>query len=305
MIIALSRIRSTANPIRSERDEEALEVLTKSLRSQGRCIVPIKVRPVKDEKDFFEVVFGNRRLEAARRLQWNEIDCIIEEADDIEALKQEFIENAIREDMTPIDKAKALKKLQEEGKFTLKELEAEGYGSFQSISRSLALLELPENVQEIVASVDENGKVPEGKITPYHVRMLEGKFVDDEFIEPILQKAARDHLTAEATRQVARNISMMKPEEVDEYLEKPTSNRAVVALEPEEKETNPDVLEYIEWVKEFRDKTMTLSNAIDNDEIEVTEKAATYIFRQTGLMYGLWDHLRGVIQKKQSKEITE
>jgi ParB/RepB/Spo0J family partition protein len=305
MLIALSRIKSSARPIRNEKDEEKLQQLADSMKEQGRCIVPIKVRPVKDEKDVFEVIFGNRRLEAARRLQWNEIDCMIEDATDDNALVQEMIENVVREDMAPIDTAKALKRLKDETGWSNMDIQRRGVMNEANVRKYLKILELPIDVQALVGKVGIGGEVEEGKVSMYHIRSLEGIASSDGRAPDILKKAADEHLTAEQTRQIARNVSMMPEAEAKAYLERPGVNTSKEEKYPEEKETNPDVIEYIEWVKEYREKTMALADAVDNGSIEVTEKAAAYIFRQTGLMYGLWDHLRGVIQKHQTKEITE
>jgi ParB/RepB/Spo0J family partition protein len=301
MLIALSRIRSTARPIRTEKDEDKLQQLADSMKEQGRVIVPIKVRPVKDEKDVFEVIFGNRRLEAARRLQWNEIDCMIEDATDDNALTQEMIENLIREDMSPIDTAKGLKRLIDETGWSMREIERRGIMSHANVSKLTGLLSLPEDVQALISNTSTDGKVEEGKISPYHVEAVGGSARTSE----ILKKAAEEHLTADQTKQIVRNIAVMGDAEADAYLARPgvvTSKENVI---PEEKETNPDVLEYIELMKQYFNATNALANAIRDEEIEVTEKAAIYIYRQTGLMYGIWDNLRKVVKHSQPKEITE
>jgi ParB family transcriptional regulator, chromosome partitioning protein len=305
MIIALERIRSSARPIRNEKDEEKLQQLVDSMKEQGRCIVPIKVRPVKDEADVFEVIFGNRRLEAARRLQWNEIDCIIEEVTDENALVQEMIENVVREDMAPIDTAKALKRLMEETGWSMQEVGRRGIMDVSSVSRSIKLLELPIDVQALVGKVGIGGEVEEGKISAKHVRAIEGMAVGPDNTPKILKKAADEGLTADQTRQIARNVSMMKADEAEAYLARPGVNTSKETVAPPEKETNPDVLEYIELMKQYFTATNDLARAIRDEEIEITEKAATYIYRQTGLMYGVWDNLRNVVKHSQPQEITE
>ena len=306
MLIQLSRIRSSAKPIRAEKDEERMEQLANSMKEQGRLIVPIKVRPVNGDE--FEVIFGNRRLEAARRLQWNEIDCLIEEAGDDEALIQEMIENIVREDMSPVDTAKALKRLMETTTWSQREVERQGIMSHNRVGQLLALLDLPEEVQGLISNVGSGGELEVGKISEYHVRKLGGiggNAVPTPLKTDLLIKAAEEGLTAEDTRQLAKTVSKMNPEEVKDFLNRPGIITRKEVERPTEKEASSEVIDYIELLKQYSVATMALADAVKNGEIEVSESAATYIYKQTGLMYGMWDYLRGTIQKSQPKEILE
>jgi len=275
------------------------------MKDEGRAIVPIKVRPVKDEKDVFEVVFGNRRLEAARRLQWNEIDCVIEDVDDIGSLRQEIIENRIREDMTPMDTAKALKLLMDENDWSMRELERRGYGTNQEISRFINLLSLPEDVQALIGNVGSGGEIEEGKISVFHVRALEGlKSAVGDGTSDILKKAADEHLTAEQTRQIARNVSMMNEREAKDYLAR--DGRAI-SSEPvgvKEKEVIPvEAEEFLGFLKEFYESGKVLCEGIDNGTLEVSQDTAKAIYIRTGQMYSIWDLVKKTLEKKFGKEV--
>lgn len=203
MKIELEKIKPSAKPIRVSFDENKLNELASSIREQKGLIVPIKVRPVDGG---YEVIYGHRRLEAAKRAGLLEIECIVEDADNTNTLVQGLIENVMREDMTPIDTARALQRLQEETKWSNLEVERQGIMGNHQVSMLLALLNEAKEVQELVVNVAGN-EIPEGKITESHVRavrqVLENSISDRT---PIINKAAHEGLTVAQTRQVAEDV---------------------------------------------------------------------------------------------------
>ncbi len=111
MKIALSQIKPSPNPIRKTWDEEKMEELKWSLMEEGQ-VEPIGVR---ENGSGYVIVWGHRRVEAARRSNWDEIDCVIVSKDDIDNLIQAGIENLSGEDMTTDDKAEWANRLIEMG----------------------------------------------------------------------------------------------------------------------------------------------------------------------------------------------
>ena len=105
MKIPLELIRPSPNPIRTSWGEDGLRELTESIKEQG-LIVPIKVRSIGDA---YEIIYGHRRAEACRRAGMHEIECIVDGMDDTNALIQAWIENSQREDMSALDRARALR----------------------------------------------------------------------------------------------------------------------------------------------------------------------------------------------------
>jgi len=77
--------------------------LAKSIKQRGDVDVPIKVRPVGD--GFYELVWGRRRLEAAKIAGVKEITCIVEELSDEDVIRQNAIENLLRKDKNPLEEA--------------------------------------------------------------------------------------------------------------------------------------------------------------------------------------------------------
>jgi ParB family chromosome partitioning protein len=146
--------RITPNPAQPRRtlDDVALDELTESIRSQG-VIQPILVRPKSDEPGRFEIVVGERRYTAARRVGLEAIPCIVRSLDDRETFIISIAENVAREDLHPIDEAAAYRRMLDES-FAANQGEiAEVIGIHRTrVSRKLKLLKLDERIQEDVRS---------------------------------------------------------------------------------------------------------------------------------------------------------
>ena len=101
MKIQIDNIRPSPNPVRKTWDEEKMKELCWSLLEEGQ-VEPIGVYATNDS---YTVVWGHRRVEAARRIGWSEIDAMLVPQDEIDNLIQSGIENLSGEDMTADDKA--------------------------------------------------------------------------------------------------------------------------------------------------------------------------------------------------------
>src|SRR4030066_1491329 len=101
MKIRIENIKPSPNPIRKTWDEEKMMELCWSLLEEGQ-VEPIGVYPTGEN---YTVVWGHRRVEAARRAGWVEIDALIVPQDEIDNLIQSGIENLAGEEMTADDKA--------------------------------------------------------------------------------------------------------------------------------------------------------------------------------------------------------
>jgi ParB family chromosome partitioning protein len=107
MKIRLDSIQSSPYPIRKTWDEEKMKELSWSLLEEGQ-VEPIGVY---DNGDSYVVVWGHRRIEAARRAGWSDIDAILVPQDEIDNLVQAGIENLSGEEMTADDKAEWAQRL--------------------------------------------------------------------------------------------------------------------------------------------------------------------------------------------------
>lgn len=111
MKIALSDIKGMERRVRKSQSPEKLEELADSLKEMGGVIVPIKVRK---NGNGYTLVYGHRRVAAAKMAGLKDIEAIVENVPEDKLLTQALVENVVREDMAAIDIAKALSGIIEE-----------------------------------------------------------------------------------------------------------------------------------------------------------------------------------------------
>lgn len=200
--ILIKDITQPPEPIRSEWSEEEMVSLTASIKKHG-VLQPPAVREV-DGK--FEIIFGHRRIEAARRAGLKSIEAIIMQASDGESLSLALIENIHREDMIPGDKARALQRLMLE--MNLKSataVESAGIMPRKSASALLNLLEQPADVINMVG-LDSGGRGIERRTKPLAMDHVQRASVAADYQDDVLRKAAREGLTAKQTHSVAKAV---------------------------------------------------------------------------------------------------
>jgi ParB family chromosome partitioning protein len=158
--LRLEQIFASPHQMRKHFDPAALRELANSMKHEG-LIQPITVRKVGNA---FELIVGERRLRAAQMLGWATIDARVIDISDEGAAVKGLIENLQRTDLTPVEEARGYKQLVEPPYNLTQEAIAQRVGKSQTaIARSLALLELPPEIQDMM---------PRGIITETHTRSL-------------------------------------------------------------------------------------------------------------------------------------
>ena len=153
--LAIDKIKSNPYQPRRRVDEEKLSELCASIKEKG-IIQPVVVRQLGDE---FELVAGERRFMATKKLGWEKIPAIIiGKLSKEEMLELSLIENLQREDLNPIDTATGYKGLLEECHLSQQQLAQKIGKDRSSVANTLRLLNLPEEVQKLIS----NGKISEG-----------------------------------------------------------------------------------------------------------------------------------------------
>jgi ParB family chromosome partitioning protein len=141
--------RSPFQP-RTDFDPATLKDLADSIRAQG-IVQPILVRPTQ-KQDRFEIIAGERRWRAAQMAGLHEVPALVRKIDDRAAMCLSLIENIQREDLNPLDQARALSRLLEEFQMT-HDAVAESVGRSRStVTNLLRLLELEPQVRKLVES---------------------------------------------------------------------------------------------------------------------------------------------------------
>ncbi|KXH80585.1 nucleoid occlusion protein [Sporosarcina sp. HYO08] len=192
--------------------EEKIEELARTIHTHG-VIQPIVIR--KSEEDQYEIIAGERRYRAMKKLGWTEVPAIIRNLDDRETASIALIENLQREELTAIEEAFAYEKLLELHAITQEAL-AQRLGKGQStIANKLRLLKLPENVQQAILQ-----KV----ISERHARALI-PLKDPELQNVALQEVI-DHQYN--VKQLEERIQqLLKPENEPKETKKPKQRKSV------------------------------------------------------------------------------
>ena len=144
--LSVEKIEPSPFQPRQEIDPQELEDLKTSIREKG-IIQPIIVRKVGEK---FEIVAGGRRFQAAKSLGIKELPAIIREVSDKESLVLALVENLQRKNLNPIEEALAFKRLNEEFALTYEEIARFIGKDKTSISNTIRLLKLPQEIQEAV-----------------------------------------------------------------------------------------------------------------------------------------------------------
>jgi ParB family chromosome partitioning protein len=148
--------RLSANPFQPRREVGGpeFEELVASIRRHG-VLQPIIVRP---SGEMYEIVAGERRWRAARDAGLSKIPAIVREITDREMLEIALIENLRREDLNPLERAGAYRRLIQEFHLTQEQVADVVGGSRPSVANAIRLLDLPGEVQTAIA----HGRLSEG-----------------------------------------------------------------------------------------------------------------------------------------------
>jgi ParB family chromosome partitioning protein len=192
--IPIKAIRASLQPTRTESRPELLEELVASIKATG-LIQPLIVRPVPNLPHQFEVVAGERRLRAAQIAGLTDVPVIIREFTDHEALAVSLIENIQREELSPADEARALRRLIEEFALTHEQVAHAIGRSRATVTNLLRLLDLPPEVTTMMES---------RALSMGHARALLGLTDDAERVRLAQMIATRQWSVRETESQVRK-----------------------------------------------------------------------------------------------------
>jgi ParB family transcriptional regulator, chromosome partitioning protein len=158
--LAVELIRPNPKQPRREFDGESLLALSESIKARG-LLQPLVVRPLPGGS--YELIAGERRLRAAKLAGLEQLPSIVRETKEGERLELALIENMAREDLNPIDEARACATLVDDLGVTKEELGRRVGRSRVAISNAVRLLDLPDEVQAMIQA---------GELSPGHGRAL-------------------------------------------------------------------------------------------------------------------------------------
>jgi ParB family chromosome partitioning protein len=200
--LEVEKIKPNEHQPRRNFDDESLAGLAASIREVG-ILQPLVVRKVEKEAPTgveveYELIAGERRLMAAKLAGLERVPAMVRSVDLArDRLELAVIENIQREDLSPIEAARAFARLQDEFRLTQREIAARLGKSRESVANTMRLLDLPGYIQEAI----EKGQMSES-----HGRLLLG--VDD----PAAQQALFHDLLNNSltTRELRRRTAFLK-----------------------------------------------------------------------------------------------
>src|SRR5215831_11183405 len=214
--LAVELIDRNPYQTRTHVDEGALQELADSIKSTG-ILQPITVRAVPGGR--YQLIAGERRWLASQRAGKSTVPAIVRQVSNEQAMEITIIENLQREDLNPIEQARAFERLSREFGLTQEQIASRTGKDRASISNFIRLLKLPDSIQELV----ENGGLTLG-----HGKALCGLL------------GFPDELARAAAEVVGKSLSVRQTEELVSKIINPEQ---VQSNKPQSKPVDPNVRE--------------------------------------------------------------
>jgi len=212
-VLAIASIAPHPNQPRRHFDDAALEELAASIAQRG-VIQPVIVRPVGEGR--YQLVAGERRWRAAQRAQLHEIPALIRNLDEREVMALALIENLQREDLNPVEEARAYHRLAEDEGLTQAEIAQMVDKSRSHVANIQRLLGLPDSVLALV----EDGSLSMG-----HARALVGA----EEAETLARNAVARQLSVREVERLVRAAAREVPNRRKARAERGSADEADIA----------------------------------------------------------------------------
>ena len=190
--LPLAAVHPNPRQPRKRFEPEATTGLAASIKSQG-VLQPILVRP--RPEGGYELIAGERRWRAAREAGVATLPAVVRHAGDRDTLLLGLVENVARENLSPVEEARAYATLVDEFELSLGEVADRVGRSKPSVSNRLRLLELPEPVLWMLVR---------GELTEGHARAVLALPDDDDRLR-LARRVARDGMTVRAAEKAARD----------------------------------------------------------------------------------------------------
>lgn len=190
--VPVDQVRPNPYQPRTDFEEGALAELVESIRANG-LLQPLVVRPTAEG---WEVVAGERRLRALRKLGWSTAPVVVRELSDQQMLVLALVENLQRENLSPIEEGQGYRSLMEAFDLTQSQV-AERVGKDRStVANTLRLLQLDDEVRRMVSS---------GELSAGHGRAILGLDGSEAQVELAREVVEKD-LSVRATERRVRTL---------------------------------------------------------------------------------------------------
>ena len=193
--ISIDQVIPDPDQPRQQFDSDAVERLSKSITDKGQ-LAPIRVRWAETSQKWV-IIAGERRWRATRQAGLTTIDCHFHEGDlsHSEILEQQIIENCLREDLKPLEQARAFASLMELNGWNGKQVAEALRVQPATVTRTLALLKLPGDIQAQVESGDISSRAA------YEISKLDSDEARRQMAVSVINHQLNPTETAQAVRQ--------------------------------------------------------------------------------------------------------
>src|SRR5579859_2706650 len=197
------------NPYQTRRriNEAALEELAESIRASG-VIQPVVLRPITNGR--FQLVAGERRWHASRRAGKATIPAVVRQISNEQAMEITIIENLQREDLNPMEQARAFERLSREFSLTQEQIASRTGKDRASIANFIRLLKLPEDVQNALEA---------GVLSLGHGKVLLALAGFPEHLERAAREIIEKQLSVRQTEELVGKL--LNPQAAEQKQEKP------------------------------------------------------------------------------------
>ena len=191
VMLKINEVEPNKNQPRKDFDQAALEELADSIRQHG-IVQPIVVTK---QDGYYEIIAGERRWRAAKLAGLKEVPVVIKEYSPQEVMEVALIENIQREDLNPVEEAKAYQHLIEEYKLKQEDVAKKVSKNRTTITNALRLLKLPESILNMLIT---------GTISGGHARALLA--IDDpKKQQKIADKIVKDKLSVREVEKLVKD----------------------------------------------------------------------------------------------------
>lgn len=233
--------------------QDSLTDLVESIREQG-ILEPIVVARTPAG---YQIIAGERRWRAAKILGLQVVPVVVKDTSPQGMLEMSIVENVQREDLNPIEKALAYKRLIDEFGLGTNEVAKRVGKSAPTVSNTIRLLSLPDAIKDALVA---------GVITEGHVRPLIS-LGDPKLMLELFKRILKDNLTVRQTEDLSRRIKG------EEQKKEPSSNASQLWV-PEQDEMAKQLLEKYKFddVKIFQSSKLARMTVVIKGNVEETTK---------------------------------
>lgn len=250
-IVPIEKVIPNPRQPRSVMDDEGLQELAESIRERG-VLEPLLVRPLSDGR--FELVAGERRLRASARAGLAEVPVLFRDFGERASLEVALIENVQREDLNPVDEARAYQRLVEEFGRTHAEISKAVGKNRSTVTNLLRLLSLPG---EILIQVSR------GTLTAGHARALLKLELPEDQVRVARQILEEGWSVRETERRVG------EPRGTESEAQQDAPAEILDRAKPEPKGLDPQVQRVEEAIRKFFGTEVHLHHTTKGGRIEI------------------------------------